>query len=259
MHLTAPSGLRQLISPVSGNGGVHRQSGPAAIFHELIPVVKSSKPDASAAVSLTDDVYHRILLQIIRCELPSGTELKSTQLAREMGVSRTPVVQALGRLTADGIVEQERNQRAIVRDGAENWLAELHDLRILLEPAAAARAAQNISGDAVTELQKLATLAKPGKNDAWMPAGREFDYALHLAVAEHARNLPLREAIRKCWSYKQISYASGQDTSESLKRDYDDHCLILEALEKRDAELASAAMLIHLHVARRVAVDVRFV
>ena len=85
----------------------------------------------SQETSLVDDVYDRILLQIVRGELAEDTELKSTRLAEELHVSRTPVVQALARLTADGIVAQQRHRRAAVRSTARDWLVHVHQLRQL--------------------------------------------------------------------------------------------------------------------------------
>src|SRR5262249_26115372 len=83
---------------------------------------KESADLDSSLHSRVDEVYHQILAQIVRGELSGGTELKSTHLAARLGVSRTPVVQALARLIADGIVTQRMNMRAVVRPGAENWL-----------------------------------------------------------------------------------------------------------------------------------------
>src|SRR5687768_1162372 len=107
--------------------------------------VKSPEPPSMSDSSRVAEVYERILLQIVRGELKAGTELKSTQIARQLGFSRTPVVQALQRLASDGIVTLTPNKRAVVRPGAENWLVELHELRELLEPAAAARACERIT------------------------------------------------------------------------------------------------------------------
>ena len=206
--------------------------------------LKTTTPSDDA--SLVDDVYHQILLRIIHRELPGGTELKSTRLAADMGVSRTPVVQALGRLAADGIVMQQRNHRAVVRENAENWLVELHELRLLLEPAAAARAATRIPDAVLEELGKLADAASPDNNPNWMQKSREFDYALHRAVAEYADNLPLSEAIRKCWSFKRLSYDAGQDTEETLRNGYEDHLHIMKAFRLRGPDMAEAAMRWHL-------------
>lgn len=198
--------------------------------------------------SLVDRVYDRILLRIVRGELVGGAELKSTRLARDLGVSRTPVVQALGRLEADGIVVHEVNRRAVVRPGAENWLMEVHQLRELLEPEAAAMAATRIGGEAVARLRELASRARPGRR-GWGGWAREFDYALHLAIAEHCGNMPLAEAIRRCWGFKRASYGAGDEDPAWLARNYEQHMAILDALARRDGATARAAAQFHLRSA----------
>ncbi len=206
-------------------------------------------PDDEAQQSRVDDVYHQILARIVRGELPGGSELKSTQLANALGVSRTPVVQALSRLIADGIVTQRMNMRAVVRPGAENWLVEIHELRLLLEPAAAARAAQHMPIEVIQKLQRQADAVDPQNNDDWARLAREFDFALHLAISDHAANQPLRGAISKCWQYKQLSYELGPERTESILRGFREHRIILAAIAARDAATASAAMELHLRLA----------
>lgn len=199
--------------------------------------------------SRVDDVYHEILARIVRGELPGGSELKSTQLAQALGVSRTPVVQALSRLIADGIVTQRMNMRAVVRPGAENWLVEIHELRLLLEPAAAARAAQHMPVEMIQALQRQADAVDPQNDDDWVRRAREFDFALHLAISENAANQPLRGAIEKCWQYKQLSYALGPDRIDAILRGFREHRTILAAIAARDSATASAAMELHLRLA----------
>jgi DNA-binding GntR family transcriptional regulator len=203
----------------------------------------SSALDAATAPSR---VYRQILARIVRGELPGGSELKSTRLAAELRVSRTPVVQAIARLLADGIVTQRMNMRAIVRPGAENWLVEVHELRLLLEPAAAARAAREMPTDAIDQLERQAADAAPNSHTDWTNRAREFDFALHLSIADHAANEPLRGAIHKCWQFKRISYDLGTDRQDAISRGYQEHLSILAALKCRDAATAAAAMELHL-------------
>lgn len=204
--------------------------------------------------TLADSVYEQILLRIIRGEYIGGQELKSTLLAKDLGVSRTPVVQALQRLAADGIVNLELNKRALVRPGSENWLVEIHALRELLEPAAAALAATRMPDVLLEQLRELAAAAaeRPGfdrTSAEWAAAVQKFDFALHLAIADHTENRALGEAIRKCWSYKRLSYDAVVDLPETLAKAYEEHLAILTALGSRDAQTASAAMLFHLRSA----------
>jgi DNA-binding GntR family transcriptional regulator len=200
----------------------------------------------AAGSSLVEDVYKRILARIVSGELPGGSELKSTRLSRELGVSRTPVVQALSRLIAEGIVTQRMNMRAVVRPGAENWLMEIHELRLMLEPPAAARAATLITDEDLASLERAAEAVHPEVDANWPVRAREFDFQLHLAIADNAGNQPLRSAIYKCWEYKRLSYELAADDLESIRRGFQEHRAILAALAARDSATAAAAMELHL-------------
>lgn len=219
---------------------------PPARVNRREPSVADRPADESSRV---DTVYEQILLEIVRGKLKGGTELKSTLLAQQLGVSRTPVVQALQRLAADGIVTLELNKRAVVRPGAENWLVELHELRELLEPSAAARAAQAITADDLQRLDDLAADAKPHSRPDWQAAAQAFDFALHLAIAERSGNFALSESIRKIWRFKRISYLAAPEPEETIEQGYGEHLAILAALKSRDSETARAAMLFHLRSA----------
>lgn len=218
-------------------------------MHKVNPRVTPSNPPESAETSRVDEVYEQILLRIVRGEIAGGTELKSTQLAQQLGVSRTPVVQALQRLAADGIVTLEMNKRAVVRPGAEAWLLELHEVRELLEPAAAARAAERMPPEELVRLEALAAESTPHRHDDWIAAAQRFDFALHLAIADNAGNFALAETIRKIWTFKRISYLAIPEPVETIERGYGEHLAILAALRSHDPETARAAMLFHLRSA----------
>ncbi len=213
--------------------------------------VKSPTADdhEPAEASLVDNVYEQILLQIVRGELKGGTELKSTVLASQLGVSRTPVVQALQRLTADGIVSQELNKRAIVREGAENWLVEMHELRELLEPAAAAQAALHIKDEDMARLDKLSEAARPHSSPNWTESAQQLDFDIHLTIARSTTNFALGETIRKIWAYKRLSYLAAPEKPETLEKGYGEHQAILDALRTHDAKSAEIAMRFHLRSA----------
>lgn len=208
--------------------------------------VRGPQADQEASESRAGEAYQQILARIISGQLPGGSELKSTRLAAELGLSRTPIVQALARLAADGIVMQRLNQRAVVRPNAENWLLEIHELRLLLEPAAAARAAQFMTDEAIHQLEAEAASVRPESDEGWLKRAREFDFSLHLAIAEATGNRPLRDAIHKCWQYKRLSYQLTTENSDFIASGFREHCSILAALKARDPAMAAAAMEIHL-------------
>jgi DNA-binding GntR family transcriptional regulator len=210
-------------------------------------------------LSSVDEVYTQILLRIVQGVFPSGTVLTSTRLALQLQVSRTPIVAALDRLVADGLLKKEKNKRAIVREGAEHWLAQLHQLRELLEPPAAGLAAINITSDALEKLDRSRRVAEPRKSEEWMMASRRFDQAIHLAVADYCGNLPLRRTIYKCWSYKQLIFDAGYDNPSLVETGFHEHAAILQALTRRDGATASAAMLYHLRSASCIRADLGIV
>ncbi len=201
--------------------------------------------------SLADEAHDRILLKIVRGELPAGTELKSTKLAEALGMSRTPVIQALSRLAVDGIVDQPLNQRASVRPGAENWLLDLHRVRQLLEPAAAQACAGKVPAAVLDDLRTLVEDAKPSRQGDWRPAARWLDQALHLVIAEYCGNLAMREIIRRCWSYKRLSYEAGNDSDPHLREGWKQHAALIEAIRTGQAEECARLMAAHLDAAVR--------
>jgi len=211
----------------------------------------------SGEQTLVDVVHDRILLEIIRGDRPSGSELKSTQIASALQVSRTPVVQGLARLIAEGIVTQQTNHRAIVRAGAENWLVDVHKLRQQLEPVAAKSAAGQISERVMVELEQLAAETPALPRHQWRAVNRHFDYALHLVVAEFCGNLAVRDTIRRCWMYKHVAYDAMTDSDEYLRRGFDEHVAILGCLKSGDGPGASRAMQDHLREAAHYRVHQR--
>src|SRR5262249_15704906 len=133
----------------------------------------------------------------------------------------------------------------VVRPGAERWLLEIHELRLILEPAAAARAAQKMTDEVLNQLIDLGEKVSPNEPE-WIKRAREFDYALHLAIADHVSNQPLRDAIYKCWQYKKLSYELAREENNSVLRGYQEHLTILSALKARDPATAATAMELHL-------------
>lgn len=225
-------------------------------YPELLPLIGQGT-DGSG--SLADQAHDSILLRIIRGELADGTELKSTQLAADLEMSRTPVIKALSRLADSGIVEQSLHHRAIVSEGAENWLVDLHRIRQHLEPAAAGASCGRIPRPVFDDLRLICEDSRPSPNRDWQTAARWFDAGLHLAVAEFCGNLPMRQFLRNCWSYKRVSYEAGTDTEAELRSGHRDHEMILQALLDGEANEVRSLMSEHLETSAPKSPDQRIV
>src|ERR1700674_2295186 len=109
------------------------------ILQERAPLVRNA---SAAATELIREA-------IIDGRLNPGERLKEEELARELGISRTPVREALLILQAEGLVDGAPNRRALVRSHDADDLEALYQFRALLEGYAARRAAANISETAV--------------------------------------------------------------------------------------------------------------
>src|SRR5262245_2588975 len=144
------------------------------------------------------DRTHRLIRdQILSGERASGEWLREGEMAESTGVSRTPVREALRRLTAEGLVRYERHRGVQVQNWSVHDLDEIFSLRSVLEPWGCRLAAAN----GTVDIAALADLA--GRMDAIAPDGRpsdvdkltELNNAFHRMVLEAADNGRLTSVI----------------------------------------------------------------
>lgn len=128
--------------------------------------------------SVSLDVHRHVRRLIIDNVLPAGSVLKQAQLAREFGVSRTPMREAFRMLQEEGLIEAETNQRARVRDLDLEELDQLYGARIALESLGARITAGRLTEPEVAHARALLDLmlSRPVDVDpeGWMLAHREF-------------------------------------------------------------------------------------
>lgn len=203
-------------------------------------------PEPIAKISLAESVYQRILEAILAGSLASGTELSEVALAAELGVSRTPVHEALLRLAADGLVEDLVSRQARVVRFTRDDVVEIYGMRRILEPAAAELAATRIDDSQLVELRTTAEslLAGAGKRD-WANRAIEFDLRFHQSLAAAAGNDRLRAEIAK---YRRLvrAFCRATGARENLQQALREHLAIADALAARDVAAARRAMIAHI-------------
>src|SRR3954470_18929756 len=118
------------------------------------------------AATSTGRVREQLQHAILEGALKPGERLRAEALAQRYGTSRTPVREALLQLEAQGLVEVEPNRGAVVRAFDRADLLDLYEVRALLEPAAAAKAAHNIAADDIARLQANCDGAQAAGDDA---------------------------------------------------------------------------------------------
>ncbi|AHI24375.1 GntR family transcriptional regulator [Komagataeibacter swingsii] len=202
--------------------------------------------------ALSDDAYEHVRRGLIRSRYRSGERLVLRPLAAELGLSPTPVREALLRLVSEHALELNDRNTAVVPAMTQRSFAEIHDLRVDLEmrlAAAAARRASDHGIEALVILQQQFMTASHANDDGGMAA---FNADFHTTVATLAE-LPLTATIlRNLWMRIGPIYALSrpmiQMQHEGRTHPHDD---LIAALRQRDVAAAQAAVTRDFEHARR--------
>lgn len=212
-----------------------------------------------AIQALSDQVYRHLLGEILSGELASGTALREPELATTLGVSRTPIREALGRLAKDGLLEIRPNRSAVVRRLRGEELRHIYQVREALEGLAAELAAGKLTREDLARLKALAAATRDASAPNYVAACHTFDVELHRMVALRASNPVLAAEIRRFHHLVQLVRNRVGDQHEGLAAACREHAGIIAALKSGNGEASRAAMIAHIRtscaVALRHAVD----
>lgn len=199
-------------------------------------------------VTKSEQAYERVREQILSGKLPPGSVLNQAALAVELGVSTTPLREALRRLAQQGLVELGAHRDARIAPLDADEARDLLELRQGLDPLAAGLAAQRRTADDLSAirdgLRRLESLP-PDPSVAQLTGHRRF----HAAVYRASHNRLLVESLDGLWDktdrYRRYALAAGRSDAEVAAR-AEEHRLLVEAIADRDAE--GATELMHRHV-----------
>jgi DNA-binding GntR family transcriptional regulator len=194
--------------------------------------------------SVVDQVYAAIRERILSGELPRGSRLHQEDMAAELGVSRTPVREALRRLGAEGLVEMQTNRGARVTDIDRGDMVSPTLARLVIEPGAARLAAE---GRASTGRMRTA-IARQRRVLDDLKASFEANRDFHLALVEASGNSYLMQFSEILW-VSRIGYPIFELEAETKARmalDADEHEAIVEAIEAGDGRRAETLTRRHL-------------
>lgn len=200
----------------------------------------------SGSPSRSEQVYSRLLHQILQGELSPGSLLKEVPLAKSLGVSRTPVHEALRRLIHDGLVCRESDRRLIVARATPAEVHDLFEIRKILEVEAARRATPNFDRPTLALLQHEAEKLQSQQSlSSLRKLWPVHDESLHGAIARACGSRRLQEDIHRYRLWHRALNALLMDRP-LLHQAASEHREILEAMARRNAGDAAAAMLRHL-------------
>lgn len=181
-------------------------------------------------------------------EIPLGAALRQEELAARLGISRTPLREAIGRLDAEGLVINDPHRGAVVYRPTVDDLAESFEILEELESLACRLAARNWSGNDLCELSEILDgYAKVEDSAGWRRHNEQFHYRLYqMAHRPQLLNL-IVDRFKRTTVFLYIMIQRKRETSRSNK----EHHQMLAALERRDE--AAIDKLIRAHVRAVVA------
>jgi DNA-binding GntR family transcriptional regulator len=216
-----------------------------------------------SSISLAQKAYEHLQEGVLSGRLRSGTVISEAGLAKELGISRTPVGEAIRQLVREGLVEQVPRYGTIVRSIDRQELIDLYEMREALESFAAAKAAERMTEPLLEKLkqycdvmERIGTeLREAGASELDEPSLRRFlaaDMAFHMLIIEASGNRRMIEVVKNMRTVSRIfRMRRAPHRMDVVHKAYEYHSLILQALRAHDPESARRHMSDHIAAGKR--------
>jgi DNA-binding GntR family transcriptional regulator len=190
--------------------------------------------------SLADKAYHEIRGLIVSLELAPGAVIDERELIERLEIGRTPVREALRRLSHERLVEVYPRRGMFVTGVDVRELARLSEVREVLEPEAARLAAERATDSDRQELAALLSELEAGGSELM-----DLDERIHRAVYRAAHNDLLEATLEQYYVLALRIWSIALDRAHELEEAVDAHRSLLEAIQAGDGERAADTMRAH--------------
>jgi len=215
-------------------------------------VAEPRKLTPAPRLMLRESVYEAVKGLLMDHDTEPGSKLSIDGIARDLQVSPTPVREALFRCEAEGLVVRKPNTGYVVAPLLnEKQLDDLYDIRLLLEPASARRAATSASTQELADIQAAAASMTPTLAGDTYDAYREFatqDAQFHAAIATASGNPLIAETLERLRAHTHGYRLFFR--RELARTVIDEHMAVINGLLAKDAQAAETAMRGHLEASR---------
>jgi DNA-binding GntR family transcriptional regulator len=214
--------------------------------HELEP---ATQPERLQKKSLKDEVFEYLHRRIVAGNYSPGEWLRQEELSTLLGVSQTPVREALDRLVSVGLAERVPYRGVRVPELSQDEILEAYVLRTILEGAAVRMAAENITAGQITALFEIVAQTRPLVTLEEMSRHRQLNRAFHISIVQASGNSLLGKLYELAsnlfpdWMLYEYMFAT-RAAASSLER-VQNHAII-EAIAIHDPQQAAAATLRHI-------------
>jgi DNA-binding GntR family transcriptional regulator len=196
-----------------------------------------------------DHAYSHLRQEIARGTLPAGESINQEELARTMGISVTPLREALRRLATEGFIDLAAHRDARVTPLSDEEAQNLREMRVPLESLAAGLAAERITPAQRSDLQALAARLEPLGDHATeqaLDAHRRF----HAVIWRAAHNPPLADTLELLWDradrYRRATLSEIRGSGTTRTADFEQHYELTDLILAGDRTGASELMRHHI-------------
>lgn len=204
-------------------------------------------PVSDSAAPVSDRIHLALRQRIMRCEIAPGATLDAAAIARDHGVSKTPVRDAMLRLAADGLVTILPRSGYRVAPITFQAVHEILDMRAAVGPHAARQAARHATPAEIAALRRIvAEYAAPLDVEAMQQVARRF----HLGIARCSRNRRLVALSEGLFDELERLLRFAIDFSVKAGEHSDEHTALVDAIEAGDGDRAAAIEAAHIRHSR---------
>lgn len=194
--------------------------------------------------NISDRICDIIRRQIVSQKLKPGARLKEEQLTDELGVSRTPLRDAINRLVKDGYLEAETRKGARVRKFQTRDIIEIYDIRMALEGLAVRLSLPRLNAGELESLKELFS-------EKDIKTLHKADIQLHKLIVQSCGNTRLMDILNNLDNLVRIFRLAGYASPSRSETAVADHLQIIDALLKKDPDLAERKMRKHIENTKR--------
>ena len=204
---------------------------------------------------LRDVVFENLRGAIVEGKLKPGQRLMEVQLAEQLGVSRTPVREAIRKLELEGLVVMLPRKGAYVANMSLKDVVDVLEIRASLEGLAASLSAERITDEDIKKLESIVEEFENNVDESNVEALLKKDVEFHECIFKSTNNKRLHQLINSLWEqvYRfRVAYISDYDSTVNI---VEEHKMILDAIKRGDSEMAKKYAMEHIQKAENFMIE----